>query len=542
MPANEYDYIIVGAGSAGCVIAAHIMQQGGASVLLLEAGGTDDNLLIRMPAGVARIIAQKTWPYTVEPAPETLNRALLVPQGKVLGGSSSVNGMIYMRGHREDYDGWVEDHGCTGWGFDDLLPYFKRSEANESLTGHFHGDAGMLPVSENRYRHPLSMAFVRAGQQCGLPYVNDFNGAAQQGVGFYQTTTRRGERASASRTYLQSIRDKPGFDLVLDALVEHIVIERHKATGVQYRPANGAPATVSARKEVIVCAGALGSSRLLMLSGIGPHAHLESLGIPVLADLPVGRHFKDHLHLSINAETRDPISLYGQDGGLNALRNGVNWLVFRQGPIASNILEAGAFVDTHQEGRPDIQIHFLPMLDTWDDPEGVGKGRTHGLTLKVGHLRPRSEGEVQLRSKDPTELPRIRAGFLTHPDDLPAQMRAARLGQDFLRTQAMSPLISDIFSPDPRLRDDDAALEQFVRANVKTTYHPIGTCRMGPDPTRSVVDLMLRVHGIEGLRVADSSIFPDLPSGNTNAPVIAIAEKAADLILGKTPLQPAAPA
>ena len=529
---QQFDYIVIGAGSAGCVIAAQLVRQGSARVLLLEAGGSDDNLMIRMPAGVAKIIAKKTWPYMTEPEPETLNRPMIVAQGKVLGGSSSVNGMIYMRGQREDYDAWANEHRCTGWGYDDLLPYFRRSENHESLTGPYHGNEGMLPVSENRYRHPLSMAFVRAGQELGLNYVNDFNGATQQGVGYYQTTTKNGERASTSRTYLQSVRGKGNFELVLGASVERIVIKGQRAEGVVYST-GGHSFTAAARREVIVCAGAIGSPKLLMLSGVGPAEHLAEHGIALVQDLPVGEHFKDHLHMSLNAETREPVSLYGQDSGLNAVRNGVQWLAFRSGPVSSNVLEGGAFVDTHGEGRPDAQIHFLPILDTWDDPDGIGRGRTHGLTLKVGHLRPRSEGQVRLRSADPAELPRINAQFLSHPDDLPAQIRALQLGMQFLQTESMRALLGDVFSPTPETLNDPQALEQFVRAGVKTTYHPIGTCRMGPDAATSVVGLDLKVHGIEGLRVADSSIFPDIPSGNTNAPVIAVAEKAVDLILGR---------
>ncbi|WP_054305261.1 GMC family oxidoreductase, partial [Serratia rubidaea] len=384
MSDNRFDYIIVGAGSAGCVLAAQLIRRTQARVLLLEAGGDDNNLFIKMPAGVAKIIAKKSWPYETEPEPHANGRRMQIAQGKVLGGSSSINGMIYIRGQQQDYDDWEQQYGCRGWGYRDVLPYFRRAEANESLSDAYHGDEGLLPVSENRYRHPLSMAFIRAGQELNLPYRNDFNGDSQHGVGFYQTTTRNGERASTARTYLQAVRDQQRLVVKLNALAHRVIIEDNVARGVAYSQNGGAEVSAFAEQEVIICAGAVGSPKLLMLSGIGPHAHLTSLGITPLADLPVGKNFHDHLHMSINASTRQPVSLFGADRGLQALRHGAQWLAFRSGVLTSNILEGAAFADSRGGDRPDVQVHFLPLLDGWDNVPGEPLPEVHGVTLKVG--------------------------------------------------------------------------------------------------------------------------------------------------------------
>jgi len=532
MASSEYDYIIVGAGSAGCVMARRLIDANAGRILLLEAGGDDTPMYLKMPAGVPLAMAHHTWGYMSEPQPDTLNRPLTLAQGKVVGGGSSVNAMIYMRGHKDDYDAWASEHGCTGWGYEDLLPYFIRSEGNESLASKYHGNHGPLSVNENRYRHPLSMAFIRAAQQVGLPYTVDFNGAQQQGAGFYQTTTQNGERASASQTYLKPVRNHRQLTLETKALAQRLIIENGRATSIQYQH-GGHVKTARARKEIIVTAGALASPKLLMLSGIGPADELQKHGITVHKALPVGHNLSDHLHLSINAVTPEPISMYGQDQGLAKLRNGLQWMAFRSGVVSSNILEAAAFVETDGSGRPDIQVMFLPLLDLWDDPDGLGRGRTHGLTLKTCHLRPKSLGRLTLRSAKPDDLPIIHPNYLQHPDDVAAHLRAVRFSLQLLQAPALAELISEIYSPSPKMRADDAALERFVRGGVKTTYHPLGTCKMGQDPAHSVVDTDLRVHGIDALRVADSSVFPTIVSGNTNAPVIAVAEKAADHILGR---------
>ncbi|MDD2052796.1 GMC family oxidoreductase N-terminal domain-containing protein [Pseudomonas putida] len=534
MPHQEYDYIVIGAGSAGCVVAARLIQQNAGSVLLLEAGGKDSSPFHTIPATVVKVFQQKSWPYMTVAQPHCNNREMIIAQGKVLGGGSSVNGMIYIRGQREDYDEWSSTWGCYGWSYDDLLPYFKKSEANESLGDHYHGQHGVLPVSENRYRHPMTMAFVRAGQEMGLPYVNDFNGASQAGIGFYQTTTHKGARASTARTFLKSVQDNSRLTLVTDALAHKIIVSKGRASGVVFSEKGGAPITAKARKEVILSAGALSSPKILMLSGIGPKEHLSSLGIETLIDLPVGENLHDHLHLSLNATTHAQNSLLGEDKGLRGAKHMLQWLVHRGGLLTSNVLEGGGFVDSQGVGRPDIQFMFLPVLDNFDNTPGEAPpAAEHGFTVKVGHLRPKARGTLRLRSTNPADLPLIDPNYLGHPDDLQGQIRAVQTGLKLMQQPALKSLIKKITAPEGIDWQDTAGIEAFVRKGIKTVYHPGGSCRMGSDPQDSVVDLQLRVHGVSNLRVMDLSICPQIASGNTNAQAIMLGERGADLILGQ---------
>lgn len=535
MSHQEYDYIVIGAGSAGCVVAARLLQQNAGSVLLLEAGGKDSSPFHTIPATVVKVFQQKSWPYMTVPQLHCNNREMIIAQGKVLGGGSSVNGMIYVRGQREDYDEWSNTWGCYGWGYDDVLPYFKKSEANESLGDAYHGQQGVLPVSENRYRHPMTMAFVRAGQEMGLPYVNDFNGAKQAGVGFYQTTTQNGARASTARTFLKSVRDNSRLTLVVDALAHKIVIENGRATSVVFSEKGGALVTAKARKEVILSAGALSSPKILMLSGVGPKAHLSSLGIETQVELPVGENLHDHLHLSLNATTHGQNSLLGEDKGLRGAKHMLQWLVHRGGLLTSNVLEGGGFVDSMDVGRPDIQFMFLPVLDNFDNTPGEAPpAAEHGLTLKVGHLRPKARGTLKLRSTNAADLPLIDPNYLGHADDVEGQIRAVQTGLKLMQQPALKSLIKKITAPEGIDWQDTAGIEAFVRKSIKTVYHPGGSCLMGNDPKSSVVDLQLRVHGVSNLRVIDLSICPQIASGNTNAQAIMIGERGADLILGRS--------
>lgn len=527
MTRQAYDFIVVGGGSAGCVVTSRLVEAGH-SVLMIEAGPKDNSIFVQMPATFVRVLnSERGCVYESEPQINAAGRRMFVPQGRTLGGGSSVNAMVYIRGTREDYDQWAGE-GCTGWGWDDVLKVFKRAENNQRFSEPHHGVDGTLPVGDTRFRHPLSLAFVKAAQEVGLAYNEDFNGARQEGVGFYQTTTRDGERASTAKAYLSGVIRNPRLQVVTNAHVLRVLTQDGEATGVEYSTGRGAVVTVLARQEVILAAGALASPKILLLSGIGPGAHLQSMGIPVVRDHPgVGENFQDHLEVSTYGRTREPISLFGNDKGFAALKHGVQWKAFRTGLLTSNVVESGGFVDTQGTGRPDLQFHVLPTL-VGDVDRNPLDG--HGISVNPCFLRPKSRGTVRLRSADPVAPILFDAGYLREQSDVDTLVRGMKLARRIMRAPSMRKVVSEELAPSRDEQIGDQALEAFVRERAKTVYHPAGTCRMGADES-AVVDPQLRVKGVGRLRVCDASIMPSIVSGNTNAPTIMIAERCADFII-----------
>lgn len=524
---ENFDYIVAGAGSAGCTLANRLVNAG-KRVLLVEAGPTDNSRFIDMPATFARVIGTaRSWIYESEPEPAVGGRKLPIPQGRTLGGGSSINAMLYVRGQPEDYDGW-RDLGCPGWGWDDVLPVFRRLERNERLAGERHGDSGPLPVSDPRHRHPLSLAYVRAAQQAGYRYNDDFNGERQEGVGFYQTTTGGGERQSTAKVFLKPLAANARLKVVTDALVTALILENGAARGLSYTTADGGRHNATADAEVILAAGALGTPKIMLLSGLGPAAALAGLGIPVIRDMAaVGADYQDHVAAPVYALTRKPISLLGEDRGLRALRHGLQYVFFRNGLLASNVVESGGFFDTDGDGRPDVQFHVLPVMI---ESAEHGSIERHGMEINPCVLRPKSRGSITLRSSDPNAPVRFTTGFLSHADDRATLLAGMKIARKVLRQPALQAVVSEELAPGPAADLPDAAILDHIEKHAKTVYHPSGTCRMGTDAD-AVVDPQLRVRGVPGLRICDASIMPRLVSGNTNAPVIMIADRCADFIL-----------
>jgi len=527
---DVYDYIVVGGGSAGCTVTYRLVKAG-KSVLMIEAGPNDDNQFVRMPGGFVRLFAtERVQFYMSEPQATAGGRPIAVPQGRTLGGGSSVNAMIYIRGGAKDYDEW-RDMGCPGWGWDDVLPAFKRAESNQRLAGPFHGTKGPLPVSDARFRHPLSFAGLRAAQEAGYPYNDDFNGAVQQGVGFYQVTQRDAVRGSAASTYLRAVQGDRKLKVIVRATVGKLVIENGAASGVTFVDANGASGEARAREEVILTAGALATPKILMLSGIGPAQYLASLGIPVVRDLPgIGENFQDHLDVPFYVRVKDPISLLGEDQGLKAARHYLQYKLFRTGLLTSNIVEAGGFIDTTGSGRSDIQIHFIPQL-LGDPPREGPPG--HGLSINPAILDPKSRGTVRLRSANPQDPILFDPEFLSAPEDLAAFARGIKLARKIGGQPSLQRLGAVEISPlgEPLMQTDEQ-MGEHAKRYAKSIYHPVGTCRMGSDDN-AVVDPTLRVRGVPRLRICDASVMPKIVRGNTNAPTIMIAERCADFILGE---------
>jgi choline dehydrogenase-like flavoprotein len=524
-----FDYLVIGGGSAGCVLAARLTEDPNVSVCLIEAGPVDKNLLIKCPAGLA-LLAQTTianWAFETVPQRGFNGRRGYQPRGKVLGGSSSINAMCYVRGTPDDYDAWAAE-GNAGWGFDDLLPYFKKSEHNERGGDALHGTGGPLNVKDLTSPNRFGPVFVEAAAQAGYPKNADFNGPVQEGVGLYQVTHKHGERWSAANAYLAPNLGRPNLTVMTDAHTTRVLLEGRRAVGVEVRVGRELH-QLKARREVLLTAGALQSPQLLMLSGIGPGAHLQSLGIGVAHDLPgVGAHLHDHVDVVQVVDTPQLTDLFGLSftGAMNALRGIFEWRRARTGLLTTNFAEAGGFIKSSPaEVRPDLQLHFV-----------IGKLIDHGRKTVFGHgyschvclLQPKSRGTLTLASADPFAAPLIDPDFLAEPEDLERLVRGFKLMRGILAQPALAGFRGREL-PASAGAKTDAQIEAFIRARADTIYHPVGTCRMGPRPT-DVVDAQLRVHGTEGLRVVDASIMPTIVSGNTNAPVIAIAEKAAELI------------
>ena len=520
-----WDTIIVGGGSAGCVLAAELSRDPGHRVLLIESGRADRSPWIPIPGTFFRVMKAgiDAQVYRGEAEEGLGGRPCLVPQGHVLGGGSSVNAMLYVRGQPDDYDGW-EARGCTGWGWDRVLPAFTAMEGNTALGAPFHGTEGPLTVSDPRHRHPLAQAFVQAAVQAGLPLSRDFNGARQEGVGFYQTTTRNGRRCSATVAFLRPALARGNLSVLTGTRVDRVMFENGRASGVRLLDGR----QIEAAREVILTAGALATPLILLRSGIGPAADLARHGIPVLADRPgVGANYQDHMAIPVEFETREAISTFGQDKGLKGARNLAAYALARRGLMASNIVEAGGFVDVGGAGRPDVQFHMLPGFA---GAPGVPPLDGHGISWSVCVLRPKSRGTLSLRGADPALPGLFRAGVLSHPDDVALSLKALRLALSLAGQPALAAILGPRRQPAAG-PDDDAALTAHIRASAKTVYHPAGTARMGDgkDPL-AVVDPRLRVIGVRGLRVADASVMPDLVSGNTNAPTMMIASRAAAFV------------
>jgi choline dehydrogenase-like flavoprotein len=532
-----YDYIIVGGGSAGCVLANRLSVDPSIKVLLLEAGGGDSGMLFRMPAGFAKMTkGVASWGWSTVPQKHLGNRVIWYTQAKVIGGGSSINAQLYTRGNARDYDAWVSDAGCAGWSYKEVLPYFKRSEDNQRLHDAFHSYGGPLGVSYPVDPPPISHAFLRAAQEAGIPFNFDFNGAKQDGMGHYQLSTRNAERSSTASAFLRPAQGRSNLEVRLNAQTLKIEIEKGRATGVTVAQGSGAQ-TLRAEREVILSSGAIGSPRLLQLSGVGPADALRAAGVGVVHDLPgVGGNLQDHLDLYAICECTGDHTYDRIAQPHRTLWAGLQYLLFKTGPVSSTLFETGGFWYADKDARsPDIQFHL--GLGSGIEA-GVAQMKNPGVTLNSAFLRPRSRGTVRLGSADPRAAPLIDPNYWDDPYDRACAIKGLRLAREILRQPALKPFVLAERLPGDGLNSDED-LAQYAYRSAKTDHHPAGTCAMGMG-RQAVVTPDLKLRGIEGLRVADASVMPFVPSCNTNAPTIMVAEKAADLILGNSPPPPAA--
>ena len=530
----EADFVIIGSGSAGSALAYRLSEDGKHSVIVIEYGGTDAGPLIQMPSALSIPMNMDlyNWGFSTEPEPHLGGRILATPRGKVLGGSSSINGMVYVRGHARDFDHWQEQ-GAVGWSYADVLPYFKRMEHSHGGEEDWRGTDGPLHIQRGTRMNPLYHAFVEAGRQAGFETTEDYNGSKQEGFGAMEQTIHGGRRWSAANAYLHPALKRKNVSLV-KGFARKIVIENQRATGVEIE-AHGKIQVVKARREVILAASSINSPKLLMLSGIGPAAQLRENGIDIVADRAgVGQNLQDHMELYIQQESIQPITLYSVLNPLSKAWIGAQWLFLGRGLGTTNHFESAAFVRSKAGvDYPDIQYHFIPAAVRYD---GKAAARSHGFQAHVGPMRSKSRGAVTLRSADPWAKPRIQFNYMSHPDDWADFRHCIRLTREIFAQAAFDPFRGREISPGSEVQSDDA-LDDFIRAHAESAYHPCGTCRMGrADDPSSVVDPECRVIGVEGLRVADSSIFPRVTNGNLNAPSIMAGEKASDHILGRQPL------
>ena len=540
MIADIFDYVIVGAGSAGCVLADRLSEDGRDSVLLLEYGGSDRSLWIQMPSAlnIPMNMPRYDWRYYTEPEPNLNNRRLHAPRGKVLGGSSSINGMVYVRGNPLDFERWQEE-GASGWGFADVLPYFRRAERRAAGADEYRGADGKLATRQGLLTNPLHQAWLAAGRQAGYPHTDDMNGFQQEGFGYMDMTVAGGRRCSAANAYLRPGMTRLNLAVRTHALATGILFEGRRAVGVRYQR-GGSEHQVRARREVLLCAGPINSPQLLKLSGIGPGSELADLGIAPLHELPgVGENLQDHLEFYFQVASREPITLYSQMSLWRRALIGTRWLLTREGLGRSNHFETGGFIRSRAGVRyPDIQFHFLPLAVSYD---GSSLAREHGFQAHVGPMRSRSQGWVRLRSKEPHDHPRIFFNYMSEPEDWVEMRACVRLAREVFAQHAFDRYRGREIQPGAAVQSD-AQIDAFVRDKVESAYHPSCTCKMGAATDRSaVVDSQARVIGMQGLRVVDSSIMPSITTGNLNAPTIMVAEKAADHIRGR-PLLPRADA